>query len=95
MISNSVYKIRGEKPEDLRYEINRIFELIADRFDKVEGYRGHLTSYNYIEAQSDVVVMNSTKGIVLKDAANPPNYWRLNLDTTGTLTLTNIGRVYP
>jgi len=95
MSTTGPYRIRGEKPEDWITEINRIFELITDRLDALSGLRGHPKFYDYIEAKSDVVVVNSTNGLVLRDDANPPNYWRLTLDASGTLTLTNIGRNYP
>ena len=89
------YKIRGENPEDWLYEANRIFGLLSDRLDAIEGYRGHPKFYNYIEASSDVVVTDATKGVILRDDGNPANYWRITVDSDGNVVRTNIGRVYP
>lgn len=91
----SVYKIRGEDPGSWVGEVNKIFELISSRLDNIEGYRGHLKVYNYVEAMSDVVVVDSTKGIVLKDNGNPSSYWRVTIESSGTVTVTNIGSIYP
>lgn len=89
------YRIRGDDPQDWLFEANRIFELIADRLDSIEGYRGHPKFYNYIEAEHDVVVTDATKGVVLRDNGNPASFWRITIDSAGTITRTNIGRVYP
>lgn len=91
----SVYKIRGDNPEDWIGEANRVFELISVRLDSLEGYRGHGKFYNYTEHGSDVLITDNTKGIVLRDNGNPASYWRITINSAGTLVLTNIGRVYP
>lgn len=88
------YKIRGDKPEDWREEANRIFELLSNRLDKLEGFRGHPKFYSYVELGSDVFITDNTKGVVLKDGGNPPSYWRVTVNSTGTLVVTNIGRTY-
>ena len=95
MSSTGPYKIRGDDPADWLYEANRVFELIAERLDSLEGYRGHAKFYNYMETSSDVVIQDATKGIILKDNTDPPNYWRITINSAGTLVVTNIGRVYP
>ena len=93
--SGMIYKIRGDDPYDWVGEANRIFELMTIRLDNLEGYRGHAKMYNYVEHLSDVVVTDTTRGVVLKDGGNPPNYWRITVNTAGTLVVTKIGRVYP
>jgi hypothetical protein len=95
MSTGTPYRILGEKPEDWLGEANRVFELISNRLDALEGYRGHGTFYNYIEMKSDVLVTDSTKGVVLKDNGNPASYWRIRVNSAGTIVITNIGRTYP
>ena len=92
---NTPYRIRSEDPNDLVSECNRIFQVMNDRLDKIEGFRGNRTEYNYVLAQSDLVITVSSKGLVLRDNGNPASYWRVTIDSTGTLTVTNIGRNYP
>lgn len=93
--AGTLYKIRGDDPYDWVGEANRIFELMSVRMDNLEGYRGHGKFYNYVENMSDVVVLDNTKGIVLKDNGNPPNYWRVTINSAGTVVVTNIGSIYP
>jgi hypothetical protein len=93
--AGTLYKIRGDDPYDWVGEANRIFELMSVRMDNLEGYRGHPTIYNYIESMDDVVIVDSSKGVVLKDSANPANFWRITINAAGTLVVTNIGRIYP
>ncbi|MFA5132934.1 MAG: hypothetical protein WC444_06435 [Candidatus Paceibacterota bacterium] len=93
--AGTMYKIRGDDPYDWVLEANRIFELISTRMDNLEGYRGHGKFYNYVEHGSDVVITDNTKGVVLRDNGNPASYWRVTINSAGTVVLTNIGRVYP
>jgi len=90
-----LYKIRGEDPYEWIGEANRIFEAMSTRLDKLEGYRGHAKFYNYVELGFDVLIDESTKGLVLKDSGNPPSYWRVTVNSAGTLVVTDIGRTYP
>ena len=94
MTIEAPYRIRGEKPEDWKQEANRIFELIANRMDSLEGFRGHGKLYNYLEVGHDVLITDNSKGVVLRDNGNPRSYWRITVNSTGTLVVTNIGRTY-
>jgi hypothetical protein len=87
------YKVRSTDPQDLIFECNRIFELISDRLDKIEGLRGSPQFYGDVYNGYDTVHTDSTKGLVLKDAGTPPHYWRVTIDSTGTLVQTDLGRV--
>ena len=75
-------------------ECNRVFGLLSDRLDKMEGYRGKPEFRNIVLMNHDVVVTGIGKGIVLRDNGNPASYWRVTIDSTGTLQYTNIGRDY-
>lgn len=86
------YKVRSTDPRDLMTEVNRVFELLADRLDRIEGYRGEPNLYNRQLTQHDTVHTDASRGVVLKDEANPANYWRVTIDDTGTLVQTNLGR---
>ena len=44
---------------------------------------------------NDVVVNNSSAGVVLKDAQSPAHYWRIMVTTLGVLTTTDLGTTPP
>jgi hypothetical protein len=71
-----------------------VFELIANRLDRIEGFRGTPQLYERQVTNNDIVHTSNSKGVVLTDDADPPNYWRVTIDSTGTLTQTNLGRSY-
>jgi len=90
----SLYKIVGSDPEDLRVEVNRILEIISNRLDQIEGYRGEAKVWGRQVTANDVVVDVSGGGVVLRDNGDPPQYWRITIDSTGTLSQTSLGREY-
>ena len=93
---SSPYRVRTTKESvlDLILECNRVFGLLSDRLDKMEGYRGKPEFRNLTLMHSDMVVVNASNGLVLRDNGNPASYWRVTIDSTGSLVYTNIGRDY-
>ena len=91
---SNTYKIRSGDPEILWAELNRILGLISDRLDQIEGFRGNPKFYARIEATDDVVVTNAARGVVLADNGDPQQFWRVTVDSTGTLQKTSLGREY-
>jgi len=89
---DSLYKVSSTDPNDLLYECNRIFELLSERLDKIEGLRGSPVLYGDQYTGFDTVHTDAERGVVLKDSANPPHYWRVTIDTTGALVQTDLGR---
>lgn len=52
--------------------------------------------YNFIfDSATDVIVDSAAKGLVLKDAAGTPHYWRVTVDASGALVTTDLGTVKP
>lgn len=49
--------------------------------------------YN-VTVTDDIVIDLATKGLVLKDTQDPPHYWRLTVDTSGTLVTTDLGTTH-
>ena len=49
----------------------------------------------YVTKGGDVVSLDATKGLVLKDTQGTPHYWRLQVTTTGLLTTTDLGTTAP
>lgn len=94
LYGQSVYKIQSSNPDDLLLECDRIFSMIGDRLDKMEGHRGQPELYNLMKTSSDVVVLDKDKGVVLTDNAEPPHYWRITVNSAGTLVKTDLGRNY-
>ena len=93
---SSPYKIRTTKKDvsALILDCNRVFGLLSDRLDRMEGYRGKPRFRNIVLMEDDVVNLYPGKGIVLCDNGNPASYWRITIDSTGSLVYTNIGRDY-
>lgn len=48
-----------------------------------------------ITVGGDVFVSDSAKGIILKDTASPAHYWRVQVNTLGVLTTTDLGTTAP
>jgi len=47
------------------------------------------------ETSGDITITDSAKGLVLKDTAGTPHYWRISVSTLGVLTATDIGTSPP
>jgi len=91
-----LYKIRGKglKAEDLVIELNGLLQELSEVLDQVRGLRGDISWHNRAITNHDIVIGNNSKGLVLRDTANPANYWRVTVDSTGSLQVTNLGRNY-
>jgi hypothetical protein len=72
----------------------------------VAGEKYHLSSAQHTEATAtrstrgidttdDLVVDDATQGLVLKDTQGTPHYWRITVDNTGTLVITDLGTTKP
>ena len=70
------------------------------------GQRFHLTTAQHAEATAarssrgvdttdDLIVDDATNGLVLKDTAGTPHYWRVTISTAGVLTTTDLGTTKP
>ena len=90
----TIYRIRTTDPADQTEEINRLLGLIATRLDQIEGFRGQPRVYDTMLLTKDIVALDSTRGLILLDQASPPQYWRITIDTTGTLQVTQLGPTY-
>lgn len=47
------------------------------------------------DTTDDVIIDTSAKGIVLKDGAGSPHYWRITVNTSGVLVVTDLGTSKP
>jgi hypothetical protein len=47
------------------------------------------------DTTDDLIVDLATKGLIIKDAAAPPHYWRLGISVLGVLITTDLGTVKP
>ena len=91
---SGLYRIRGSDDADLKGEVNRVLELISDRLDRIEGYRGEPKVWDRQIFTNDAVLDGDGSGVVLKDSESPSGYWRVTVDGSGTLTQTSLGREY-
>lgn len=66
--------------------------------DTANGYAGLNTSSRItkgVDTTDDVIVDLASKGLVLKDTAGTPHYWRITISTLGVLTATDLGTTKP
>lgn len=45
--------------------------------------------------ESDLVFIDASKGIILKDTQATPHYWRVTISTVGAIVTTDLGTSYP
>lgn len=55
----------------------------------------HWDGTQNISNESDIAIDDDTKGIILKDNAGTPHYWRVTVNTSGTLVTTDLGTSLP
>ena len=48
-----------------------------------------------VDTTDDVIVDTNSKGLVLKDNAGTPHYWRVTVNSAGTLVITDLGTTKP
>lgn len=79
------------------YGITDPVELTTNK-NNASGYAG-LSSVSRItkgvDTTDDIIVDLATKGLVLKDTAGTPHYWRVTISTLGALTTTDLGTTKP
>jgi hypothetical protein len=78
------------------YGITDGVELTANK-NAASGYAG-LTSSRITKGAittDDLIVDNAAKGLVLKDTQGTPHYWRVTVDNTGTLVISDLGTSAP
>lgn len=83
--------VGGLTNDQIVIECNKVFSVIADRLDSMEGLRGEPKFYNRAIAKNDIVCIDGDKGLVLFDGTN---YWRVSVGTDGTLSTASLGKSY-
>ena len=66
--------------------------------DAASGYAGLSAASRItkgVDATDDVIVDLATKGLVLKDVADPAHYWRITVGTDGILATADLGHTKP
>jgi hypothetical protein len=48
-----------------------------------------------VDTTDDIIIDSSSTGLVLKDAAGTPHYWRVTVDTSGNLQTADLGTTKP
>jgi hypothetical protein len=81
--------------ERLRSLINPILEGIS--WDSITDKPDNMADLgiNEIDITGDVIIDTDARGLVLKDAAGPPHYWRITINSAGTLVITDLGTTKP
>lgn len=73
------------------------FEDTANK-DDANGYAGLNASSRVakgVDTTDDLVVDSATKGLVLKDTQGTPHYWRVTVNTSGALVISDLGTSKP
>lgn len=66
--------------------------------DSASGYAGLNSASRIVkgvDTTDDVIVDDATNGLVLKDTQGTPHYWRVTVDNTGTLVISDLGTTKP
>lgn len=66
--------------------------------DAVSGYAGLNSSSRTtkgVDTTDDLIVDDATNGLVLKDTQGSPHYWRVTVNTSGVLVITDLGTTKP
>jgi hypothetical protein len=48
-----------------------------------------------VDSGDDLIIDSATDGLVLKDTQATPHYWRVRVNNTGTLVITDLGTTKP
>lgn len=73
------------------------YQLESEK-NSASGYAGLNSSSRLTkgtDTTDDVIIDLATKGLVLKDTAGTPHYWRVTISTLGVLTTTDLGTTKP
>ncbi len=79
------------------YGITDNVELQTNK-NAVSGYAGLNASSRTtkgVDTTDDLIVDTNSKGLVLKDNAGTPHYWRVTVNSAGTLVVTDLGTTKP
>jgi len=66
--------------------------------DAASGYAGLSAASRItkgVDTTDDVIIDLATKGLVLKDVADPPHYWRVSVNVLGALVTADLGHTKP
>ena len=85
-------RVKSDDPTDWKGEINTILERLNDRLNALEGFYGTITAKDNFQTNYDIIVNDSSRGLILLDNGNPARYWRLTIDAAmETVIMTNLG----
>lgn len=79
------------------YGITDPVELTTNK-NNASGYAGLNASSRTtkgVDTTDDLIVDNTVKGLVLKDPAGSPHYWRITITAAGALVITDLGTTKP
>ena len=51
--------------------------------------------YYRIDTLTDIIIDDSSRGLILKDDASPAHYWRVTVNSSGVLQTTDLGTSKP
>lgn len=69
--------------------------LVGFDHDPTLTVAGTLSHYAFRARLGDISIEDSARGLILKDTAGTPHYWRVTISTIGVLTTTDLGTTLP
>lgn len=86
--------------------VTRSHQVLQSLQGGASGEYNHLDNTDYTalsgarvtkgtDTTDDLIVDDATKGLVLKDTQGTPHYWRITVDNTGVLVISDLGTTKP
>lgn len=80
------YRISADTMDEFIVQMNLILKKIDTDISQLRGLSGDVPMEARSIHSDDVIFTSTDKGVVLKDDGNPPQYWRVWVNSSGTLS---------
>ena len=84
------FRITGETIEDIREQLNRVLKKMEEELNIARGYRGDVPMEARMVHTEDIIVNDTTKGLILVDDGRPQTFWRVWVNSSGTLSTESV-----
>lgn len=78
-------RVTGDTIEEIKEQLNRILKRVQEELDTARGYSGDVDMSARMVHKDDIIFNDPTKGLVLLDDGTPQTYWRIWVDSNGSL----------
>ncbi len=81
-------------PSIVQFSKERFLQSLYDLIPKITAAYNRLETHG-LDTVGTIIIDTATTGVVLKDTQGTPHYWRLTVDTSGSLVTTDLGTTKP